>query len=587
VIGIIFLIVWFVISALLITFFSIEWSRTLVYMLAEGFGYDAVRVDQTVELDPIIKQFPYVLSLGSLVVSIIIFNYRYVCAGTRRFGRDARAAWGFVSLCGREHVANNRTVMMGLCVVTLVGLSLRLIYLNEPIRGDEAYTFTQYAQRPLFLGLTQYYIPNNHLLNTILVHFSYLSFGNQPWVLRLPVLIAGTLAVPIAYVVFSRLYKPVVGLLTAAFISSSAPLIEYSVNARGYMLMLSIFLSMLALATFLRGSYNRFGWALFIVLGVLGFCALPIMVYPCGIISGWLLLNTHYSATKHQIKFVIAIAVSMSLIAALTAMIYWPVLVVSGYQEVLGNYYTISHSQFFGGLFSYVKTLSNIWFDGWPQVIGWGVLMCAISRPLVASVVGKPNESILLVTVACVTVLLLARPVLGYPRLWLFILPILLGEAAAGFVGLVEYVTRRQFKYATELMAALALILALMLGGQTVASETVRYSRQTGTLLGGEKVAKWLLRHANKSDVVTSSNYSSASLRYYLDQNGALLTLTWSVSDMLQSERIFIVVNTLYGENSSSLVESRVLKDSAFGEPRLLERWRETDLYVMLRTDSS
>jgi hypothetical protein len=106
-------------------------------------------------------------------------------------------------------------------------------------------------------------------------------------------------------------------------------------------------------------------------------------------------------------------------------------------------------------------------------------------------------------------------------------------------------------------------------------------------LLGGEKVAKWLLRHANKSDVVTSSNYSSASLRYYLDQNGALLTLTWSVSDMLQSERIFIVVNTLYGENSSSLVESRVLKDSAFGEPRLLERWRETDLYVMLRTDSS
>ena len=163
------------------------------------------------------------LSLGLLVVSVIVVNYRYVYAGTRKFGRDARAAWNFALRFGREHFSNNRAVMIGLGVVTLIGLSLRLIYLNEPIRGDEAYTFTQYAQRPLFLGLTQYYIPNNHLLNTILVHFSYLTFGNQPWVLRLPVLICGTLVVPIAYVVFSRLYKPAIGLLAAAFISSSAP----------------------------------------------------------------------------------------------------------------------------------------------------------------------------------------------------------------------------------------------------------------------------------------------------------------------------------------------------------------------------
>ena len=154
-------------------------------------------------------------------------------------------------------------------------------------------------------------------------------------------------------------------------------------------------------------------------------------------------------------------------------------------------------------------------------------------------------------------------------------------------MGLVGCVTRLQFKYPTKLISILAIILSLLLGGHTVANESVRYSRQTGTLLGGEEVAKWLLRHANKRDVVTSSNYSSASLRYYLDQNGALLTLTWSVSDMLQSQRIFIVVNTLYGENPSSVVESRVLKDSAFDEPRLLERWRETDLYVMLRTDSN
>ena len=141
------------------------------------------------------------------------------------------------------------------------------------------------------------------------------------------------------------------------------PLIEYSVNARGYMLMLSIFLAMLALATFLRNSYNRFGWGLFIGLGMLGFCALPIMVYPCGIICGWLLLDTYCSATKHKMKFVILMGVSIAFMAALTMIIYWPVLVVSGSQEVLGNYYTISHAQFFQGLFPYVRTLAGIWFQ--------------------------------------------------------------------------------------------------------------------------------------------------------------------------------------------------------------------------------
>ena len=149
------IILWFALSVLLIAFFPVGWGRALAYMLAEGFGHDAARVDQTVDLDAIIKQFPYVLSLGLLVVSVIVVNYGYVYAGTRKFGRDTRAAWSFALRASREPVANNKAVMIGLGVVTLIGLSLRLIYLNEPIRGDEAYTFTQYARRPLFLGLTQ------------------------------------------------------------------------------------------------------------------------------------------------------------------------------------------------------------------------------------------------------------------------------------------------------------------------------------------------------------------------------------------------------------------------------------------------
>jgi len=75
------------------------------------------------------------------------------------------------------------------------------------------------------------------------------------------------------------------------------------------------------------------------------------------------------------------------------------------------------------------------------------------------------------------------------------------------------------------------------------------YEDRGDVVLYCENVTEWLLRHTNGSDVVTSGNYSPASLQYYLDRNGAPLKLTWSVSEMLDSKCIFIVVNMLYREN--------------------------------------
>ena len=63
------------------------------------------------------------------------------------------------------------------------------------MRYDEALTFNEFASRPLYYGLSYYPDPNNHLLNTLLMHLAFLGLGNQPWVLRLPALAAGVLLV--------------------------------------------------------------------------------------------------------------------------------------------------------------------------------------------------------------------------------------------------------------------------------------------------------------------------------------------------------------------------------------------------------
>ena len=61
---------------------------------------------------------------------------------------------------------------------------------------DEAYTYNEYASKPVLDGLSWYTLPNNHLLNTLLIHVSTVVLGNAPWVVRLAALAAGLGLIP-------------------------------------------------------------------------------------------------------------------------------------------------------------------------------------------------------------------------------------------------------------------------------------------------------------------------------------------------------------------------------------------------------
>ena len=49
-----------------------------------------------------------------------------------------------------------------LLAVVAVGAILRLIFLFQPMRYDEAFSFLFFASRPLSEGLSDYAAPNNH-----------------------------------------------------------------------------------------------------------------------------------------------------------------------------------------------------------------------------------------------------------------------------------------------------------------------------------------------------------------------------------------------------------------------------------------
>jgi hypothetical protein len=100
----------------------------------------------------------------------------------------------------------SRATWLQVGVPVLLGVGLRAAFINQPMRYDEALTFNEFASRPLYYGLSFYPDPNNHLLNTLLVHLAFVGLGNQPWVLRLPALIGGVLLVPATYVLTRLLY---------------------------------------------------------------------------------------------------------------------------------------------------------------------------------------------------------------------------------------------------------------------------------------------------------------------------------------------------------------------------------------------
>jgi uncharacterized membrane protein len=82
------------------------------------------------------------------------------------------------------------------------------------------------------------------------------------WTVRLPALAAGITLIPASYVVARALYDRRAGLCAAALVAAFGPLVDYSVNGRGYTLGALLVLAALWLAGRLLTSDRRVAlWA--------------------------------------------------------------------------------------------------------------------------------------------------------------------------------------------------------------------------------------------------------------------------------------------------------------------------------------
>src|SRR5947199_10428744 len=177
--------------------------------------------------------------------------------------------------CGSTQTARVDYAILGLIV--LAGALLRLKYLHEPMRWDESATFQEYARGSLGTIVSTYNRPNNQILYTLIEHLGIKAFGTGIAAVRLTAFLAGIAIIPSAFLAARRLYDQTAGLFAAALTATFGPLVDYSVNGRGYTLGALFVVLALWLGARAQDDGGRAAWAGFVLTAAAAIYTLPTM----------------------------------------------------------------------------------------------------------------------------------------------------------------------------------------------------------------------------------------------------------------------------------------------------------------------
>ena len=462
-----------------------------------------------------------------------------------------------------------------LLVLFTIGIVTRLSFLFQPMRHDEAFTFTNYASKPLFLALSNYSFPNNHLFHTFLVHISYLCFGNQEWAIRLPAFCAGILFLPLTYLTIRQFYNDQVAIITLALVITASPLIEYSTNARGYMLICLFFFLLLNMANHLIKQSDKTIWVSFSILGALGLYTIPIMLYPLAIVYVWFLastLKTPNFRLRFRQLFLSGIAISL-----LTGLLYTPIFLGSGPKALFGNRFVRSApswSSFLDGLLFSCTELWQQWTFNYPLPLALILMASLIIGCLRYSQIN--TTSLLIALPVCLFIITMQR-VIPPERTWLFLLPLFFAWAANGLIFIINTIQPQKMKNILLPITTLTLLaLSLPSAIQNLSHD---YQYGPGTLRDAQQITQMLAPNLTTTDRVLTIA-TAAPLEYYFNrQNVSIQYLRKPITD---TERIILIVmESKY--TLEEVLKISLIPSEQFSAPKLWHRYDSAAIYTLIR----
>jgi 4-amino-4-deoxy-L-arabinose transferase-like glycosyltransferase len=374
--------------------------------------------------------------------------------------------------------AEPRRHRLALAIIIVLGVALRLLYLGQPMRNEEALAYTGFVRKAWVDAVSGYADASNHVLYSVLSKAAVAVFGPAPWAMRLPALVAGLLIMPATYAVARALYGSRAALIATALVASSGVLVLYSTNARGYGIVVLCFLLLVLLGVrLLRGS--TWGtWVAFAVIASLALLTMPGTMYPLGTVALWLALST--ITGEHEKEMRGRIFLLGGVVMALTILVYAPILArQSG--GALQSMAARSNDwlAFFVELSLSIGSLGLSWALGLPPIVAFVLLLLVVvalrrHRTLSRFTIGLPLAAFVF---SCWLLVVTHRaPV---PRLWLWVLPLALSLAAVGMVAVLEMRPRSR-QLVTEHVGIFAMAVVFVGTLLVSTSSAVLLSRETG-----------------------------------------------------------------------------------------------------------
>ena len=303
-----------------------------------------------------------------------------------------------------------------LLFILIIGVFNRVLHLHHPFRYDEAFTLYSYVKSPLLFSIANYSYPNNHIFHNILVQVSTSFFGDSLAAIRLPAFLSGILLLPLFYAFVRKLYNKNIGLISTSILACSVPMINYSVNARGYTLVCLLFMLLLCFALKKNRTYADKFWI--ILLSGLGFYTVPVFLYPFTIFLLWIFLKEGKIAINELVIYCFGTVI-------LSLVLYTPVFLYTGLDSLINNPYIVKYNIIEMPQFIFSKFFSLFqWF-----LNGYGLsifVLCSLGLIVGAFLKNKKANLLLASSIISIAILMFAHRVVPPNRTLIFVLLVLI-----------------------------------------------------------------------------------------------------------------------------------------------------------------
>ena len=440
----------------------------------------------------------------TLAQSVAAFLY-YLRRGWNRTLH--RAAFAF------RHVDRIQTAEI--TAITAVGFLSRLAYLSQPMRFDEAHSYLDYASKPVYLLLSLYRAPVNHVFHTLLVHLSVRLFGNSPSSLRLPALIAGTLLIPLVYLFAAQFYGRATAIVASALVAISPVLIDYSTNSRGYTIVCCCTLLLFLIARLLLQKMDPTLFLSLAVVASIGLFTIPTMLLPAFGVLLWIVLSVRGRPAAYLRPFWKSLGATLLLTAAITLFCYLPLLLVSGWRSLAANQMVkgLNSDSFVTQNEAFFRLAWQLWNWSLPEWLSV-VLVVGLFLSLLLPVQRVAGQRRLLssLVLSSLFVLLVFR-FAPFARVWLFLLPIYFVLSVSGWVGLLQRF-RLNIRYWLPALQTSVLTLLLFFSARAVSGK-LDFKDETGMCSDANDVVDFVIENRIPLDNLFRSRICNMPIGYY------------------------------------------------------------------------